>query len=64
MACALLGFGGLGVTPSVALAYAVVASGFFAVEKFGASTATMSLEAISSEATSSDAEIPLAAPAE
>jgi AGZA family xanthine/uracil permease-like MFS transporter len=30
--------GGMGVTPSVALAYAVVAAGFFAVEKFGAST--------------------------
>ena len=30
--------GGLGVTPGVALAYAVVAAGFFAVEKFGAST--------------------------
>jgi AGZA family xanthine/uracil permease-like MFS transporter len=30
--------GGLGVTPSVALAYAVVAAGFFAIEKFGAST--------------------------
>ena len=31
--------GGLGVTPGVALAYAVVAAGFFAVEKFGISTA-------------------------
>jgi AGZA family xanthine/uracil permease-like MFS transporter len=30
--------GGMGVTPGVALAYAVVAVGFFAVEKFGAST--------------------------
>jgi adenine/guanine/hypoxanthine permease len=30
--------GGMGVTPSVALAYAVIAAGFFAVEKFGAST--------------------------
>ena len=30
--------GGLGVTPGVALAYAVVAAGFLAVEKFGAST--------------------------
>src|SRR5471030_2874052 len=29
--------GGLGVTPGVALAYAVVAAGFLAVEKFGAS---------------------------
>jgi AGZA family xanthine/uracil permease-like MFS transporter len=46
--------GGLGVTPGVALAYAVVAVGFFAVEKFGASTETMS----------SLPEIPLAAPAE
>jgi adenine/guanine/hypoxanthine permease len=46
--------GGLGVTPGVALAYAVVAVGFFAVEKFDASTETMS----------SHAEIPLAAPAE
>ena len=45
--------GGLGVTPSVALAYAVVAVGFLAVEKFGASTDTVS-----------HPEIPLAAPAE
>jgi AGZA family xanthine/uracil permease-like MFS transporter len=45
--------GGLGVTPGVALAYAVVAAGFFAVEKFGAST-----DAIS------HSEMPLAAPAE
>jgi AGZA family xanthine/uracil permease-like MFS transporter len=51
--------GGLGVTPGVALAYAAVAVGFLAVEKFGAST-----EAMSSEATSSHPEIPLAAPAE
>jgi adenine/guanine/hypoxanthine permease len=51
--------GGLGVTPGVALAYAAVAVGFFAVEKFGASTETMS-----SEAMSSLPEIPLAAPAE
>jgi len=29
--------GGLGVTPGVALAYAMVAAGFFAVGKFGAS---------------------------
>ena len=29
--------GGMGVTPGVALAYAVVAAGFFAVGKFGAS---------------------------
>ena len=46
--------GGLGVTPSVALAYAAVAVGFFAVEKFGAST----------EAMSAHPEMPLAAPAE
>jgi adenine/guanine/hypoxanthine permease len=45
--------GGLGVTPSVALAYAVVAVGFLAVEKFGVSTDTVS-----------HPEIPLAAPAE
>src|SRR5271168_2648049 len=30
--------GGFGVTPSVALAYAVIAAGFFAAEKFSAST--------------------------
>ena len=49
-----VGFGGgLGVTPGVALAYAVVAAGFFAVEKFGASTNTVS-----------HPEMPLAAPAE
>jgi AGZA family xanthine/uracil permease-like MFS transporter len=51
--------GGFGVTPGVALAYAVVAVGFLAVEKFGASTETMS-----SEAMSSLPEISLAAPAE
>jgi adenine/guanine/hypoxanthine permease len=45
--------GGLGVTPGVALAYAVVAAGFLAVEKFGASTNTVS-----------HPEMPLAAPAE
>ncbi len=45
--------GGLGVTPGVALAYAVVAIGFLAVEKFGASADTIS-----------HSEIPLAAPAE
>jgi AGZA family xanthine/uracil permease-like MFS transporter len=45
--------GGLGVTPGVALAYAVVAAGFFAVEKFGASTDPVS-----------QSEMPLAAPAE
>jgi adenine/guanine/hypoxanthine permease len=47
--------GGLGVTPGVALAYAVVAVGFFAVERFGAT---------STETISSHPEIPLAAPAE
>src|SRR5882724_4277901 len=45
--------GGLGVTPGVALAYAVVAAGFFAVGKFGTSTHYVS-----------HAEMPLAAPAE
>jgi adenine/guanine/hypoxanthine permease len=45
--------GGLGVTPGVALAYAVVAIGFFAMEKFGASTVSLS-----------HPEMPLAAPAE
>jgi len=45
--------GGLGVTPGVALAYAVVAAGFFAVEKFGTSTVSLS-----------HPEMPLAAPAE
>jgi adenine/guanine/hypoxanthine permease len=30
--------GGLGVTPTVALAYAVVAAGFFALGKLGATT--------------------------
>ena len=45
--------GGLGVTPGVALAYAVVAVGFFAMEKFGASTVSLS-----------HPEMPLAAPAE
>jgi adenine/guanine/hypoxanthine permease len=45
--------GGLGVTPGVALAYAVVAAGFFAVEKFGTSTDFIS-----------HPETPLAAPAE
>jgi adenine/guanine/hypoxanthine permease len=45
--------GGLGVTPGVALAYAVVAVGFLAVEKFSTSTDIVS-----------HPEIPLAAPAE
>jgi AGZA family xanthine/uracil permease-like MFS transporter len=45
--------GGLGVTPSVALAYAVVAAGFFAVGRLGTSTDSIS-----------HPEMPLAAPAE
>jgi len=45
--------GGLGVTPAVALAYAVVAAGFFALGKFGLS-----------EDYVSHPETPLAAPAE
>jgi AGZA family xanthine/uracil permease-like MFS transporter len=45
--------GGLGVTPAVALAYAVVAAGFFAVGRFGTSTDSIS-----------HPEMPLAAPAE
>jgi adenine/guanine/hypoxanthine permease len=45
--------GGLGVTPAVALAYAVVAAAFFAVGKFGTSAASIS-----------HPEMPLAAPAE
>jgi AGZA family xanthine/uracil permease-like MFS transporter len=45
--------GGLGVTPGVALAYAAVAAGFFAVEKFSTSTDSLS-----------HPEMPLAAPAE
>ncbi len=45
--------GGLGVTPGVALAYAVVAAGFLAVEKFGASTDSIA-----------HPEMPRAAPAE
>jgi len=45
--------GGLGVTPAVALAYAVVAAGFFAVGKYGASTASIL-----------HPQMPLAAPAE
>ena len=46
--------GGLGVTPGVALAYAVVAAAFLAVERFGAT---------SSESVSHP-HLPLAAPAE
>jgi len=45
--------GGMGVTPGVALAYAVVAAGFFAVGKFGTSTSYVSQH-----------DLPLAAPAE
>jgi AGZA family xanthine/uracil permease-like MFS transporter len=45
--------GGLGVTPGVALAYAVVAIGFLAVEKLGATGASVA-----------HPEMPLAAPAE
>jgi AGZA family xanthine/uracil permease-like MFS transporter len=45
--------GGLGVTPSVALAYAVVAAGFFAVGKYGTSGLPVSHPVM-----------PLAAPAE
>src|SRR6266566_1759087 len=45
--------GGLGVTPAVALAYAVVAAGFFALGKYGTSTASVSHR-----------KMPLAAPAE
>src|SRR6202162_5652404 len=45
--------GGMGVTPGVALAYAVVAAGFLAVGKLGTSTDSIS-----------HPEMPLAAPAE
>jgi AGZA family xanthine/uracil permease-like MFS transporter len=45
--------GGLGVTPSVALAYLVVAIGFFMAGKYGASTSYIPQH-----------DIPLAAPAE
>jgi AGZA family xanthine/uracil permease-like MFS transporter len=45
--------GGLGVTPGVALAYAVVAAGFFVVGKYGASSLPVA-----------HPEMPLAAPAE
>src|ERR1700754_1354037 len=45
--------GGLGVTPGVALAYAVVAAGFFAVERFGAGSLSVA-----------HSEPPLAVPAE
>ena len=45
--------GGYGVTPSVALAYAVIAAGFFAVGKYGASVSYMPQH-----------DIPIAAPAE
>jgi len=43
----------LGVTPGVALAYAVVAAGFLAVEKFGAGSFSVA-----------HSEPPLAVPAE
>jgi AGZA family xanthine/uracil permease-like MFS transporter len=45
--------GGLGVTPTVALAYAMMAAGLFAVSRLGPSNATVS-----------NPEMPLAAPAE
>jgi adenine/guanine/hypoxanthine permease len=45
--------GGLGVTPGVALAYAVIAAGFFAVGKYGTSTSYMPQH-----------DLPIAAPAE
>ena len=45
--------GGLGVTPAVALAYAVVAAGFFALGRLGTSSNSFS-----------HPEMPLAAPAE
>jgi AGZA family xanthine/uracil permease-like MFS transporter len=45
--------GGYGVTPGVALAYAVIAAGFFAVGKYGTSVSYMPQH-----------DIPLAAPAE
>jgi AGZA family xanthine/uracil permease-like MFS transporter len=46
--------GGLGVTPGVALAYAVVAAGFFVVGKYGSSAASYVPRH----------DIPMAAPAE
>jgi adenine/guanine/hypoxanthine permease len=45
--------GGLGVTPSVALAYAVIAAGFFAVGKYGSSVSYVPQH-----------DMPIAAPAE
>jgi AGZA family xanthine/uracil permease-like MFS transporter len=45
--------GGYGVTPGVALAYAVIAAGFFAVGKYGTSTSYMPQH-----------DLPIAAPAE
>jgi AGZA family xanthine/uracil permease-like MFS transporter len=45
--------GGLGVSPSVALAYAVVAAGFYAMAKVGAGSGARDT-----------AEMPVAAPAE
>jgi len=47
--------GGWGVTPAVALSYAVVAAGFYAVDKFGTSASTDTV---------SHSEIPHAVPAE
>jgi adenine/guanine/hypoxanthine permease len=46
--------GGLGVTPSVALAYAVIAAGFFAVGKYGSSSVSYMPQH----------DLPIAAPAE
>jgi AGZA family xanthine/uracil permease-like MFS transporter len=45
--------GGYGVTPSVALAYAVIAAGFFALGKYGTSTSYVPQH-----------DLPIAAPAE
>jgi AGZA family xanthine/uracil permease-like MFS transporter len=45
--------GGFGVTPSVALAYAVIAAGFFALGKYGTSTSYVPQH-----------DLPIAAPAE
>jgi AGZA family xanthine/uracil permease-like MFS transporter len=45
--------GGMGVTPAVALAYVVIAAGFFALGRYGTSTYSVS-----------QSEMPLAAPAE
>jgi AGZA family xanthine/uracil permease-like MFS transporter len=45
--------GGFGVSPSVALAYAVIAAGFFALGKYGTSTSYVPQH-----------DLPIAAPAE